>query len=152
MGRWHLSLTRKSHIVTLLAKKPGGSVVSGPGRGCLWKHPAKTLFAQPERTPAEAGGDGRGALDGGTVKILRLSFSSLASAAIAAIVLYIGSSILPAVAPTGAAQQPNPEIVRNTLLDTTVSLNAGTYHMVVAELNLDPRAETQLHIHPGPSV
>ena len=38
------------------------------------------------------------------------------------------------------------------MLDTIVSLEGGAYHMTVAELVLDPRAETPLHMHPGPSV
>jgi len=86
--------------------------------------------------------------------MLKVSLTGLLSAAIGGLILFVASAVMPANAPSTAAQaQPaEPRITRNTLLDTTVDVDAGTYHMIVAELNLDPRAETPLHVHPGPSV
>ncbi len=80
--------------------------------------------------------------------------TSVVSAAIAAVVLLVGSSLPLVTQWTGSAQAPSaaPQIKRNTMLETTVELEAGIYHMVVAELDLDPRAETAVHQHPGPSV
>ena len=85
--------------------------------------------------------------------VLKISISSVLSAAIGAIILYVGSSVVSTTSPSGAAQAPEaPQIVRNTMLDETVAIPGGLYHMVVAELDLDPRAETPVHVHPGPSV
>jgi quercetin dioxygenase-like cupin family protein len=54
----------------------------------------------------------------------------------------------------GAAQAPTTTqpIVRNTMMETAVGLEAGTYSLVIAEVNLEPGAATGLHVHPGPSV
>jgi quercetin dioxygenase-like cupin family protein len=54
----------------------------------------------------------------------------------------------------GAAQPPTTTqpIVRNTMMETAVGLEAGTYSLVIAEVNLEPGATTSLHVHPGPSV
>jgi quercetin dioxygenase-like cupin family protein len=86
--------------------------------------------------------------------MLKIPLMSVLSAGISAVVLMVGAAILPTFTTTSTAQsQPAaPQIVRNTMLDTTVEVEAGLYHMTVAELNLDPRAETPVHIHPGPSV
>lgn len=86
--------------------------------------------------------------------MLKVSLTSLLSAAIGGFILFVASTVMPANAPSSSAQgQPaEPRITRNTLLETTVDIESGSYHMTVAELNLDPRAETPLHIHPGPSV
>jgi quercetin dioxygenase-like cupin family protein len=43
-------------------------------------------------------------------------------------------------------------ITRNTMMETGVALERGTYSLVIAEVNLDPGATTALHQHPGPSV
>jgi quercetin dioxygenase-like cupin family protein len=86
--------------------------------------------------------------------MFKVSLLSVLSAGISAAMLFIGAAILPNLSTIGTAQTqpPTPQIIRNTLLDTTVELEAGLYHMTVAELNLDPRAETPVHMHPGPSV
>src|SRR6266542_2923247 len=86
--------------------------------------------------------------------MLKVSLTSILSAVIGGLILFIGTSISPSASLTSSAQpQPAaPQIIRNTLLETTVDVEGGLYHMTVAELNLDPRAETALHIHPGPSV
>ena len=86
--------------------------------------------------------------------MFKISLMSVLSAGISAAMLFVGAAILPNLSTTSSAQsQPAaPQIVRNTMLDTTVELEAGLYHMTVAELNLDPRAETPVHMHPGPSV
>ncbi len=49
------------------------------------------------------------------------------------------------------AQSAAP-ITRNTMMETSVNLDPGTYSLVIAEVNLEPGAATPLHQHPGPSV
>ena len=79
---------------------------------------------------------------------------SFLSAVIAGLILFVVTSIfsVSSTPSTAIAQPGEPRIARNTMLDTTVELEGGVYHMTVAELVLDPRAETPLHMHPGPSV
>jgi quercetin dioxygenase-like cupin family protein len=86
--------------------------------------------------------------------VLKVPLTSILSAAIGGLILFIAASIGPVYSPisTAVAQPGEPRIIRNTMLDTIVELDAGVYHMAVVELVLDPRAETPLHLHPGPSV
>jgi quercetin dioxygenase-like cupin family protein len=85
--------------------------------------------------------------------MLKVPLTSVLSAAVAGLILFIATSVLQIHAPTGTVvAQDEPRITRNVMLDTLVNLDAGVYHMTVAELNLDARAETPLHMHPGPSV
>ena len=80
-----------------------------------------------------------------------------ASAFVAAGGLLLGSVLLPAGSPAGAAPAlaptgQAPQIVRNTMLEDNIELPAGIYRMVIAELVFEPGSETPVHIHPGPSV
>jgi quercetin dioxygenase-like cupin family protein len=86
--------------------------------------------------------------------LLKVPLTGVLSAAIGGLILFVAASVAPVHSPTGTAvaQPADPRIMRNTMLDTLVELEAGVYHMTVAELVLDPRAETPLHMHPGPSV
>jgi quercetin dioxygenase-like cupin family protein len=76
---------------------------------------------------------------------------------VAALGLLIGTSLLPASAPAGAASalapdlQPAP-IQRSTMLEDTIELPSGVYRLVLAELRFEPGSDTGVHVHPGPSV
>jgi quercetin dioxygenase-like cupin family protein len=56
------------------------------------------------------------------------------------------------VNPSLVGAQGAAPISRNTMMETGVGLEAGTYSLVIAEVNLEPGAATPLHQHPGPSV
>jgi len=82
--------------------------------------------------------------------MLRRLVVTALSAAAAASIVFVVVPMLGADASQDAP--PAPRIIRNTMLETAVDLDAGTYHVVIAELALEPGATTPLHQHPGPSV
>ena len=82
--------------------------------------------------------------------LLNIGLSALAAAGI----LWIGGSTLPTASLVSAtpALAPSSQIVRNTLKDEPIELAGGTYRMIMAEIHVEPGAETAVHIHPGPSI
>jgi len=74
------------------------------------------------------------------------------SAAAAASIVFVVAPMLGADASQSESQPPAPRITRNVMLESAVDLDGGTYHLVIAELALEPGATTPLHSHPGPSV
>ena len=83
--------------------------------------------------------------------MLRVATNVAFSAAIAAGILFAWSSF-PSVGASPALAPASQQIVRNTMLEEVIELPAGVYNLVVAELVVDPGAETVAHVHPGPSV
>jgi quercetin dioxygenase-like cupin family protein len=86
--------------------------------------------------------------------MLRIAITAIISAGftvatlLALNVMRINPDLVGATQASTAAQA----ITRNTILETGVGLEAGTYSLIIAELDLEPGAITPLHLHPGPSV
>jgi len=81
--------------------------------------------------------------------VRRLVITALSAAAAASIVFVVAPMI---GADASQESPPSPRIMRNTMLESAVELEGGVYHVVIAELALEPGATTPLHVHPGPSV
>ncbi len=82
--------------------------------------------------------------------MLRIAVTALVSSVVTIGALFAFNVVQ--VNPSLVGAQSAAPIVRNTMMETGITLDAGTYSLVIAEVNLEPGATTPLHLHPGPSV